>query len=141
LASVDANAVLALLRDEPAAGDVEGLLRAQPLISAVNMAEVVDVFVRTGGSFPALADAYDRLRSAGLRIAPADEEISMSAGEIRARYYHRTNAALSMADCFALATSNTFHTDLATSDPAVVRLAREIGFGVHALPDSTGRTP
>lgn len=47
---LDAQAVLAYFRGEPAREEVVGLLRAGGFISAVNVVEVVDQMVRRWGS-------------------------------------------------------------------------------------------
>lgn len=47
---VDAFALIALLRDEPAAGEVEGLLRrGEAAVTAINLAEALDVLERVDG--------------------------------------------------------------------------------------------
>ena len=60
---------------------------------------------------------------------------------LRAQHYSRADMPLSLADCFCLATAMTLKTDLATTDPDLARLARDLGVAVIGLPDSTGRRP
>lgn len=123
---------------------VERILRQpeRPRISAVNLAEVIDVLARkVGAPWPDVADAVERLRAGGLTVVAADEAITLFAGEIRARHCDRASDRLSLADCFALATAQTLGTELATSDPALARVARRAGTDVLTLPDVSGRRP
>lgn len=117
--------------------------QAQPAtISAVNLAEVIDVMTRIYGRTPVFArEALVLLESGGLQIAAVDAEIGIGSGELHARHYHRKASPLSMADCIALATSLSLAQPLATSDPALAAAARRESAAVIALPDARGRRP
>lgn len=139
----DAQALIAFLVEEPAASEVDALLRdpsSPSRVGAANLAEVVDVLERRWGqSQDEISQRIDLLVAAGLEIVKVDEGIARVAGRIRATHYHRVERRISLADCLALATAAWLDDRLATSDPSLVRTAREEGRPVVALPDSTGR--
>ena len=129
---------------ESAGPEVETILRRRPgpSISAVNLAELTDTLVRVIGRDPdAVRDRLDWLIAGGLQVEPAWVPVGRLAASLRAQHYHRTDMPLSLADCFCLATAMTLETDLATTDPDLAALARNLGVGVIGLPDSTGRRP
>lgn len=142
---LDAQALVAFLVDEPAAGDVEALLRDPanpPRIGAANLAEVVDVLGRVyRRSHDEIGERVDLLVAGGLDIVRVDEGIARVAGRIRAERYHRVDRPVSLADCLALATAAWLDDRLATSDATFARTAREEGRVVVPLPDSAGRLP
>jgi uncharacterized protein with PIN domain len=116
---------------------------AQPArISALNLAEVVDVMARVyGRSHAETKDALILLESGGLQVADVDADIGTSAGELHARHYDRKTSPLSMADCVALATAAALGEPLATSDPPLAAAAKLEGVAVISLPDAGGRRP
>ena len=140
----DAFAVIAALVGEPAAAEVEKELRsadADVRISTINMAEVLDQLIRQAQlSESTVETAIESLITAGLVIAPVDWTIGRLAGQFRAAITRRT-AAISLADCVALATSITLGAALGTADPALAATARQTGVRVLALPDSRRRRP
>lgn len=145
LSVLDAQAVVAALTGEPAAPEVEALLRDEadrPRISGVNLAEVLDVLVRHQGWSP--DEVTEKLRwliVGGLEVVPVDEAIGQRAGLLHAHHYHRTRRPVSLADCVALATALVLRTSLATSDPALFAAAGEEQCTRIALPDSRGEPP
>jgi uncharacterized protein with PIN domain len=145
LTVLDSQAIVAALIGEPAAREVEALLRNAadaPRVSAVNLAEILDVLIRHQG-WPA-ADVEEKLRwltLGGLEVVVLDERIALSAGRIHARHYHRTRRPLSLADCTALASALALGQRLATSDPALMAAAADEGCETIALLDSRGRRP
>jgi uncharacterized protein with PIN domain len=145
LSVLDGQAVIAALTGEPAAREVEALLRADedpPSISAVNVAEVIDVLVRgKGRGIDEVVERLAWLEVAGLEIIPVDGPIGQRAGDLRARHYDRATRPVSLADCAALATAITAHDRLATSDPALAAMARVEGCEVIPLPGARGRRP
>lgn len=139
---LDAQAVIALLRDEPAARAVSELISSSAVLSAVNAAEVMDVLIRAKGrNQDAVARSLAKLERAGVRLVPVSAELGVLAGELRARHYHRVRSSLSMVDCVAAATTLTEKVPLATSDPALAAVVRAEGGEVHPLPDQHGNTP
>jgi ribonuclease VapC len=142
LTVLDAFAVLAFLREEPAAEAVMELLRRPTLLSAANASEVVDQLVRVSGhqEDDVVADLA-LLERAGMSLVPVSAEVGVLAGQLRAQHYHRERAAVSLADCLAAATALSADRALATADPALANLIRAEGGVIHPLPDSRGRLP
>lgn len=139
LTLLDASCLIALAKDEPAAGRVEALLREGfSAITAVNLLEVADALVRRAG-WP--ADEVQRWLSfiVGpiVRVEPVKEQHAWTGAVLRARYYKRKTCELSLADCVLLACCGEGDA-VATSDPSVALVARAEGIEVIALPDSRG---
>ena len=138
---LDAYAVLALLKGEPAAPAVRGLLGTEPTpsLTTVGVAEVLDHLVRVEGA----ADEAAALDLAQLGLGapvPVDEAIGLRAGLLRARQYHRRTRSVSLADCVAPEAARSSAAALVTADPHLLDLAAEEGITTVALPDSSGRT-
>ncbi len=137
---LDAHAVLALLKGEPAAAQVGDLVRKDAArLTALGTAEVVDHLVRVVGA----ADEEAALDLAQLGIAeavPVDAEVGLRAGLLRARHYHHRERAVSLADCVAAEVARKAPTSLASADPHLLDLCTDEGIGVIPLPDSTGTT-
>jgi uncharacterized protein with PIN domain len=138
---LDAYALVAAARGEPAAAEVERLLRAGDCaISAVNLAETIDRLCRLDGApVGRVALLVEPLLAEHLTVRPASEETAWRAGAIRARFYSK-QAPLSLGDSFLLASAEPGD-ELATSDPAVAATARELGTKLVPLPDTGGRLP
>jgi predicted nucleic acid-binding protein len=137
---LDAYALVAVATDEPAAPEVERLLRNERCtMSTINIAETLDVLVRVHElpreDVHALLDPV--IGSEVEPLAP-DAEDAWQAAALRARYYERRRRPLSLADCFLLAAARD-EGAVATADPAVIDVARSEGLGLLALPDSSGR--
>ena len=140
---LDAGPVIDLLLDAPSAGEIAGALRdAESLrISVVNVAEVIDVTRRVhGASAEDAASAVDRFLDEVARPVAATREQAERAADIRARYYHRRDRDVSLADCFVIAAAEPGDA-VATSDAALARVARAEGLDVLALPNARGRRP
>lgn len=139
---LDAQAIIAYLLDEAAAGDVEQLLTddaTECVVSAVNCAEVIDVLVRGyGRPLPDVEEKLDWLAAGGVQAVSVDAEIGRLAGRIRADDYHRTRSPLSLADCIALATAVARRDSLATADAMLAGAAERRGVNVVHLPSSGG---
>jgi uncharacterized protein with PIN domain len=139
---LDAYAIVALVADEPAADDVEALLRrGGAAITTVNLAEAVDVARRVHGLPEAdVRDAVEPLLSEVIATIEPAETAAWRAADLRNRYYERRTRPLSLADCFLIAAAG--HADtIATADPPVAQVARAERLGVVALPDTAGRRP
>ena len=140
---LDAYALVALVADEPAAGEVEMLVRTgEAKVVTVNLAEAVDVSQRVHG-YPGddVRAALEPLLLAGdLGVVVSREEEAWSAAELRARHYDRRRRPLSLADCFLLA-HGLAGERVATSDRPLAEAARAEGVEVVALPDSKGERP
>jgi PIN domain nuclease of toxin-antitoxin system len=125
---LDSSAVIALFLDEPSAGEVERLLRAEAArISTVNAAETVDILVRVyGGSPDEVAASLEHLCSTSVEAVPPTLEQAERAGELRARLFERGGRRVSLADCFVLAAAGPAGR-VATGDRLLARLARDEG--------------
>lgn len=132
---LDAFALIALLADEPAADDVEALLRrGEAAITAVNLAEALDVLQRVEGiSRERLESITMPLVGERMTFVAIDERIARDAADIRARRYHRTRAPVSLADCILLAATGESDS-LATADAPLIRVAEAENVQVKVLP-------
>lgn len=139
---LDANALIALLRYEPAGPEVAELLRGRDCATpAPCLTEVVDRLIRRGGVPPEeVVDRLDPLIEGRLRVLPIENRIAWQAGEFRGVHYSRSDTDLSLADCLLLAATGA-DDELATSDGAVARVARTLEIEVLPLPDSKGERP
>jgi len=142
LTFLDAYALLALLLDEPAADEVERLLRErQCAASVVNVAEAVDVSQRVhevpGDEVKA---ALEPLFGDTMTVVSPREPEAWRAADLRRRYYDRRTRPLSLADCFLVAHASRGD-EVATADPPLAEVAIAEGISVVALPDSAGRRP
>lgn len=137
---LDAYALIAVLRGEPAAKELRSVLEAgEAEIHPLNLAEVVDRMVRLAG---ADADEIEAdVAVLGVRTTGVDGADLVDAGRWRARHYHRSDRSVSLADCVAAVAAVGGTKPLATSDPGCAAMVREEGGTVVALPDSTGARP
>ena len=128
---LDASAVTALFRDEPGSKTVAELLRSgHARMSAVNVAEVIDVLVRVhGGSPQEVVEAVEELFSTGVRPVPVSLEQAIDVGELRARVFDRRGQRVSLADCFVLVSASTEDT-IVTTDTVLADVARAEGLQV-----------
>ena len=140
---LDAGPVIDLLLDEPSAVEIATAIRdAKSLrISVVNVAEVIDVTRRVHGvSAEDALSAVNRFLDEVARPVVVTREQAERAADIRARYYHRRDRDVSLADCFVIAAAEPGDT-VATADSAVAFVARGEGLDVLALPNARGRRP
>lgn len=139
---LDAYAVIAFLRSEPAAGEVSRLLHHETTLPAANAGEVVDQLVRVYGfDADAVHAELALLAHLGMQIVPITSELGLRAGELRAKHYHRLQSPVSLADCIAAVVALALARPLATSDAPLARMLRAEGGTVHPLPDSAGGRP
>jgi PIN domain nuclease of toxin-antitoxin system len=137
---LDAYAVIAILRGEPAAEEVASVLEnGLALIHPLNLAEVIDRMVRLARADP--DEVEGDVAVLGIRTTEPNSEDLVDAGRWKARHYHRVDRAVSLADCVAAITAVRAELPLATSDPPCAAMVREEGGTVLALPDSTGARP
>lgn len=137
---LDAYAVVAFLRDEPAADEVQALLAGNrgASLTVVGVAEVLDRLIRLGD----VEEEEAALDLAQLSLAdpePLGVSVAAAAGLLRARRYHRTKCAISLADCIAAEAARANGTAVATSDPHLLDVCAIEGIAVEVLPDSQGR--
>jgi predicted nucleic acid-binding protein len=141
---MDAYGLVALVADEPAADEVERILReGGSRVVAVNLAEAIDICRRSHGlSQDETRAAFEPLTLSGtLAVAISGEAEAWLAADLRTSHYHRQQRPLSMADCFLLAHAVAAGEALATSDPDLAEVARIEDVTVVALPDRAGRRP
>ena len=142
---LDAQAVIALLRDEPAADDVDSLLRRSDEVTSIPataLGEIFDIVVRVGGRrVEEVSALVDTLLATGLEVVPIDEDTGRLAGILRSRHWDRERRPVSMADCMVLAAGILAGDPIATADAALIGAARAEAHPVVALPDSQGRRP
>ena len=140
---LDAYALVALLGDEPPAAEVAALLdEGECAMTAVNLAEVVDVAGRTGRLEPGeLRDLVGTLAVSGrLRVLTVGEDSVWRAGDLRGKHYANKSSELSLAACFLLGSAGPDDA-IATADAPVARAARAEGIPIVALSSSSGRRP
>jgi predicted nucleic acid-binding protein len=137
---LDAYAVLAFLKAEPAAGDVEHLLRAgDAALTSLGVAEVLDHLIR-------IVRADEEEASLDLAQLGLDPPLSLAvataacSGRRRARHYLRARRPGRLADCVAAEVARSLRSQLATSDPALLDLCHDENIGVIVLPGSDGST-
>lgn len=135
---LDAYAVIALLRAEAAAPQVATILRRDTAtLTAVGVGEVVDHLIRVVGTDEEEA-VLDVAQLGLLNGIPVTAHLGGAAGRLRARHYHRTRCAISMADCLAAEAARATGQALATSDPHLLDVCHNESIGYLALPQSDG---
>lgn len=113
---LDTFALLAYLRDEPAAARIEKVLadagkeKCRLFASIINLGEVLYITERRGGISKA-QDALALIRQLPIQILSADEQAVLSAAHIKA------NFVLSYADAFAVAAAILESAVILTGDP------------------------
>lgn len=137
---LDSYAVIALLTEEPAADPVAELLQ-QPgsaALTVLGVAEVLDQLTRGAGvgEFEAVLD----LAQLGLaEPIPVDAGLALRAGLLRARKYHRSRCAVSLADCVAIEAARKHDAAVGCSDPHLLDVCHAEGVRAIPLPDRDGR--
>jgi PIN domain nuclease of toxin-antitoxin system len=139
---LDAQVLVALMLDEPAAEEVEALLRrSDAAVTTLNLAETVDVLGRVEKlDDDRIQAVLEPLFATALNTLDLDRPTAWRAARMRRRHYHARRSALSMADCVCLAAAATSGS-LATADRALARAARAEDIEVIALPDASGKRP
>lgn len=137
---LDAYAVIAFLRAEPAAEVVQPVLESgDTVLTAIGVAEVVDHLVRVIGVEEEQA-VLDVAQLGLLEGYPVDAELGLAAGRLRARQYHRTRCSVSMADCVAAEVARSLGRPLVTSDPHLLDMCNKEQIPHVALPGTDGTT-
>ena len=138
---LDAYALVAFLADEPAAEEVEALIRAgDTAVLVVNLAEALDVTQRVHGvSEPELRRVLEPLLGELVAVAIQRDDAAWRAAALRVKYYDRRSCQLSLADCLLLAAADG--DAVATADPALAAVLRAEMTAVVPLPDSSGTRP
>ncbi len=127
---LDSWALLAHLKDEPAAGRIESeWLESGAAISSINLGEVLYIRIRASGEDSARADVETIRRR--LNVIEPDWSLVMAAATIKA------NGGLSYADAFCIATSLHLSAPLWTGDPEIIAQAADHSCEVVDLRAST----
>ena len=136
---LDAYAVVAPLRGEAAASEVADLLHGDEdaMLTTLGVAEVVDRLIRLVGVDPDEV-VLDVAALGLLDAAPLAPSVALRAGLLRARRYHRTRCAVSLADCVAVEVAREEGAAVATSDPHLLDVCHDEGVAMVVLPDSAG---
>jgi uncharacterized protein with PIN domain len=131
---LDAFPLIAVLLAEESAPAVERLLREQECATtSVNLAEAIDVCCRTRRLAPQVVDeALGLLLDETVRVLAPGVPEARRAALIRASYYKARRAEVSLADCFLLA-APAAGDEIATPDPAVLSVARDLGIPTISL--------
>jgi PIN domain nuclease of toxin-antitoxin system len=138
MTTLDAFAVIALLKGEPASGEVQSLIeQGGAALTTIGVAEVLDHLVRVVGVDP--EDAVLDIAQLGLDSSTVLTEIhAIQAALLRARHYQRRSCAVSLADCIAGETARRTGRPIATSDPHLLDVCHEEDIPLVALQDSRG---
>lgn len=138
---LDSYAVLAFLKGEAAAPEVRSLLQARngAVLTVVGVAEVLDHLIRIVGADEEEA-ALDLAQLDLLDPVGLTETTAAAAGLLRARHYHRTRCAVSLADCIAAEVTRDLGAVLATSDPHLLEACHRESIGIHPLAASNGQS-
>jgi predicted nucleic acid-binding protein len=136
---LDAYAVLAFLKGEPAAAEVRALLEGgeSAALTAVGVAEVLDHLIRIMGIDEENA-VLDLAQLELLDPHVIDAPTGVGAGRLRACRYHRTRCAVSLADCIAAETARRLDAELATSDPHLLDFCHAENIAIRPLTASDG---
>lgn len=111
----DTWALLALLKDEPAAARVEEAWLAEtPVMCSLNLGEALYVQIRASDEKGARA-TIERVR-AEMDVVDPDWNLIADAAALKA------SGGLSFADCFAIATARRHDARLWTGDPEIIQL-------------------
>lgn len=131
---VDSQPIVALLLGEPAAADVEALLReGGTRVSTVSLAEVLDVLTRRAGlPWDDVELVLAGLLAEALEPVAPDVHAAHRAADVRRRYFDRRTHRISLADCFVVATARPGDR-VATGDRVLLDVARAEGLAVVDL--------
>jgi PIN domain nuclease of toxin-antitoxin system len=125
---LDAYALIALLLDEPAADDVDQIMRGgDAAVTSVNYGEALDRLIRARRiPEPRARAALEPLLDDPLRRIDVGFTIAERAVRLRARHYHRERTPLSLADCICVAAAGPEGT-VATADEAMLAVSEAEG--------------
>jgi predicted nucleic acid-binding protein len=123
---LDSWALLAYLKDEPAASRIEeAWLSEGAAISSISLGESLYMRIRERGEGDAVAD-IEKIRKRS-KVIGADWALSRSAARVKAR------GGLSYADAFCVATALRVDAPLWTGDPEIVGSAEGLQYEVVDL--------
>lgn len=123
---LDASAILALLKGEPGADKVAGVLD-QAVVSIVNYAEVVSHYAKGGSPRERIEEMLDALP---ITVVPVDKELGAQAGMLRPV---TASAGLSPGDRFCLALAIQTGLPAWTADREWKSIERAVGAKVVVI--------
>jgi len=136
---IDASALIALLGAEPAAGEVQEMLRRGAAMTTLNLAEAIDRLKRRYDlEIQRTRPVIEGLLAKSLMLLPLEPAQAWRAGEIRAAHYHRSRCPISLADAVLVASAPAGGR-IASSDGPLLTVAASEGIATAPLPDSKGR--
>ena len=135
---IDASALIALLGAEPAADEVQEMLRGGATMTTLNLAEAIDRLRRRYDlEIEQTRPVIEGLLAKSLVLLPLGPAQAWRAGEIRAAHYHRSRCPISLADAVLVASAPAGGC-IASSDGPLLAVAASEGIATIALPDSKG---
>jgi predicted nucleic acid-binding protein len=138
----DAGPLVSVLLDAPGARKIAAALDSDLTmcrVSSVTYSRVIERVARKSATAGhEVAGVIDWWIAGGLCIDPVDAEMACAAAAIRAEHHHAKRSPITLVDCHAIALAANHHAELASSDAAVLRVAKLVGLKVLALPDATG---
>jgi predicted nucleic acid-binding protein len=135
---IDASALIALLGAEPAAGEVQEMLRSGAAMTTLNLAEAIDRLKRRYDlDVEQTRPVIEGLLEESLMLLTLGPAQAWRAGEIRAAHYHRSRCPISLADAVLVASAPAGGR-IASSDGPLLSVAASEGIATTALPDSKG---
>ena len=135
---IDASALIALLGAEPAADEVQEMLRGGAAMTTLNLAEAIDRLRRRYGlEIERTRPVIEGLLAKSLTLLPLGPAQAWRAGEIRAAHYHRSRCPISLADAVLVASARAGGR-IASSDGPLLTVAASEGTATIVLPDSKG---
>ena len=140
---LDATALVAALVDEPAAPEVEQLMRKEQVATvSVNLTESIDILVRVfGNELDRVESQIVPLLATVLPVLAVGESEARKEAEVRIDHYRRRENPLSLADCIMLGTALVREASVATSDGPLARTGDALNLEVVRLRDSEGLRP
>jgi len=119
LVVLDSWALLAYLKDEPAATQIEDeWLARRPAICSINLGEVLYILIRDLGE-EAATEQIEVVRRNSALVEP-DWNLIAAAARLKA------TGRLAYADAFCIATAERLEAPLLTGDPEIINRAREL---------------
>jgi PIN domain nuclease of toxin-antitoxin system len=109
---LDSWAVINWLEDGPSAAAVEKTIPYRPVISLVNVCEVLYILSRKHGD-NAIQRVLPALRQ-NLAFIEVDEELTLSASQIKAAH------KMALGDAFCIATALAHNAKILTGDPEII---------------------
>lgn len=109
---LDSWAVIDWLEDGPSAYSIEKVIPSRPVISLVNVCEVLYILTRKYGD-KAIQQVLPALRQK-LNFIEVNEELTLSASKIKATH------KMALGDAFCVATAIAHNAKILTGDPEII---------------------